>query len=647
MHLACDLAQELKLTHIAAEVVHGYAAKPIAVAYRASKADISGIMPRWLVLVLVEHDTLDQSFRFVLDLESEHVLACLPTLLSLPVPWVGYDLKDSLFCLLRLGLIPPAQLWDILIGEAALTLGQYNKHYEAKRGPFDEPSMYETIRREQEIKSKKLRHLSLGGIATRHAIPVEKQSFSSVVDFESRDTPLLKQRDQRCLETAMTNAVASAALYKPQLLAAAAHGILNHLMQIEMPWVRTNAKIEWQGVRIDRDKADRIVATCPQHEATLREKLAAYHVTDPHDDRLLQGFLAQQGLLNLFKRNGRYSFNKDELKRQQHRHEAIPMILMARRCRDLLKSNALLLPGYIGADGRLHPVHTQLGSDSGRQTSKWPNILGTDYFLRPLIVPADGYGIGEIDLYQIEVGIAAAYHHDERLIETFNSGDAHSRMAQKYYVNELSAEDQALGGIEFKRKHRDKRNRMKEITLGLIYGMGPLGVAQRLGISKYEAQRLVDGFLDMYPTLRDALARYPAQCKLRGYADSITGLRRYRVQGMEYQGNEENWMVNHPIQASACAVFKHAGNRLRTSYAQYGARIIIPFHDAYVFEAPLEYFSKVADITERIMIEAVREYFPELKPRVEMNIEHPECWSKDGQFDLIEKWLVDPLSGLR
>jgi hypothetical protein len=52
-------------------------------------------MPRWLVLVLVEHDTLDQSFRFVLDLESEHVLACLPTLLSLPVPWVGYDLKDS------------------------------------------------------------------------------------------------------------------------------------------------------------------------------------------------------------------------------------------------------------------------------------------------------------------------------------------------------------------------------------------------------------------------------------------------------------------------------------------------------------------------------------------------------------------------
>lgn len=80
-------------------------------------------------------------------------------------------------------------------------------------------------------------------------------------------------------------------------------------------------------------------------------------------------------------------------------------------------------------------------------------------------------------------------------------------------------------------------------------------------------------------------------------------------------------------------VFKHAGNRLDRLYQAYGAKIIVPFHDAFVFEAPIVHFDVVAELTRRAMIEAVQEYFPQLMPHAEVNISHPECWNKDGQAD--------------
>ena len=51
-------------------------------------------------------------------------------------------------------------------------------------------------------------------------------------------------------------------------------------------------------------------------------------------------------------------------------------------------------------------------------------------------------------------------------------------------------------------------------------------------------------------------------------------------------------------------------------------------HDAFVFEAPTEALCEVAELTERVMCETVREFFPELQPKVEVNISDPTCWGK-------------------
>jgi DNA polymerase-1 len=143
----------------------------------------------------------------------------------------------------------------------------------------------------------------------------------------------------------------------------------------------------------------------------------------------------------------------------------------------------------------------------------------------------------------------------------------------------------------------------------------------------------------MFPRLKAALD-IAAQCgAIRGYAYAISGLKRYRGKGGDATHWERNWLKNHPVQGSAAVVFKAAGNRLDKLYPRYGARIIIPLHDAFIFEAPLAELETVAELTSRVMCDTLQEYFPVLRPQVEVNISRPDCWNKDGDDQQLERWI--------
>jgi DNA polymerase-1 len=226
----------------------------------------------------------------------------------------------------------------------------------------------------------------------------------------------------------------------------------------------------------------------------------------------------------------------------------------------------------------------------------------------------------------------------------FNTGDVYSAMAQDFFRTELSEEERRLPGDEFKRRFRTLRDRMKTCTLGIIYGLTPRGLAEKLETSEVEAAALQARFMAMFPALRRGLEEAAVYGAMRGYAATATGLRRYRDAPSGSPSSwERNWMTNHPVQGTAAVVFKTAGNRLDRLYRRYGARLIVPMHDAFVFEARLEVFEEVAELTATEMCRAVEMYFPELRPRVEVNTEDPTCWNKDGHSDSILRWMQDPM----
>jgi DNA polymerase-1 len=332
------------------------------------------------------------------------------------------------------------------------------------------------------------------------------------------------------------------------------------------------------------------------------------------------------------------SFDKEMLKKNAGLHPAIDLLLAVRRAAGLL-SDKLLSPEFIGEDGRVHAEHRQIGTDTGRQTSRWPNLLGLDAMLRPLIIPEEGYGIGEVDWSQVEVGVAAAMYGDDDLVRMFNSGDVYSSMAKHFFREDLPEEDLSLSGNDFKSKHKVMRKQMKSCTLGIVYGITPAGLARTLGTTKVKASELQEKFMAMFPRLQKALILASHCGAIRGYAFTISGLKRYRAKNGEVTRWEKNWLTNHPVQGSAAVVFKAAGNRLDKLYQQYDARIIIPLHDAFIFEAPMNALATVAELTAKAMCATLQEYFPVLRPQVEVNISNPKCWNKDGDGDALDRWI--------
>jgi DNA polymerase I len=190
------------------------------------------------------------------------------------------------------------------------------------------------------------------------------------------------------------------------------------------------------------------------------------------------------------------------------------------------------------------------------------------------------------------------------------------------------------------------RARMKRCTLGIVYGLTPHGLALYLGISRSEAAALQERFMAMFPALRQALADTASFGGLRGHVPTVSGLRRHRARRGRVSAWERNWMTNHPVQGSAAVVFKAAGNRLDRLYRARDAWLVVPLHDAYVFEAPLGAIEEFGELTGRVLCESVQEYFPQLRPRAEVNVKEPHCWNKDGHADSLERWMEDPTFAL-
>jgi DNA polymerase-1 len=268
--------------------------------------------------------------------------------------------------------------------------------------------------------------------------------------------------------------------------------------------------------------------------------------------------------------------------------------------------------------------------------------MGIGRVFRPLVCAPEGCGIGDVDLSQIEVFIAAAVFRDEALIAACNRGDVYVSAAKAIFAAELTPADLALPDEEFKKKHGRLRQRTKPLVLGIIYGKTVRGIAQDLKVSLAEARDLWERFRAHYPTICRRMEAAREQSVRRGYA-YISGLRSFRAGAGLASAHEKRSLGNAYVQGTAALVFFAAGNRLRQLYRRWGARLVIPVHDAFVFEAPRAHVEAVADLTRQVVLQAVQEWFPELCPRAEVNVAHPACWNHEGHHDSVERFLEDPL----
>ena len=177
--------------------------------------------------------------------------------------------------------------------------------------------------------------------------------------------------------------------------------------------------------------------------------------------------------------------------------------------------------------------------------------------------------------------------------------------------------------------------------LRLFYGGTAASLAAELKISHEKAQSLITKIFDLYPKLEESFEEI-TQCGMaRGYASTVTGLRRKIPQGCSDSSWVRNFLRNTPIQGNAAIVFKRALIDLYHEFVGTEVKVILTIHDSFVIECHREARQEVIAKAKLIMEGAMRSFFPTLKAQIRVTDKDPTCWNKNGDGKSLEKMVGD------
>ena len=145
----------------------------------------------------------------------------------------------------------------------------------------------------------------------------------------------------------------------------------------------------------------------------------------------------------------------------------------------------------------------------------------------------------------------------------------------------------------------DMRDMAKVINFGVIYGMTAHGLSIQTKLTRYEAQKFIDDYFNIYRGVKEWIDQTIAEAAQKGYVSTLLGRRRFisdlRSTNKTIRAAAERVEVNAPIQGTSADMIKKAIVAIykRLKRDNFRARMLMQVHDGLVFEAP-------EDETERL-----------------------------------------------
>ena len=167
---------------------------------------------------------------------------------------------------------------------------------------------------------------------------------------------------------------------------------------------------------------------------------------------------------------------------------------------------------------RIHPDFNQHGADTGRFSCTKPNVqqIPATSDFRKCFIASSGYKLVTCDYSQCELRILAELSGDEGFVTAFRSGgDLHTLTASQMF------------GVPVDQVQKPQRSAAKAINFGLAYGMGPGGLAPRLGVSLDEAKELIARYFQAYPGVQKWLEKAGKDSVRNGYSLTTIGRKRF------------------------------------------------------------------------------------------------------------------------
>ncbi len=390
------------------------------------------------------------------------------------------------------------------------------------------------------------------------------------------------------------------------------HNLLALCEEMEFPLIDVLARMEHTGVCIDTKYLQDMSKELERMlDNLVRDilKLAGGPFNINSTQQLRDVLFNKLKLRTVKKTKTGYSTDVSVLEELRHEHPIVEKLLEYRQLAKLKSTYVDALPALIHPKtGRVHTSYNQAIAATGRLSSSDPNLqniptrteLGRS--IRRAFIPGSlDQLILSADYSQIELRVMAHISGDEGLAEAFRQGeDVHATTAAKVF------------GVSPEEVTKDMRRKAKEVNFGIMYGIGPFGLASRLEITQTEAKEIIAKYFVRFPKVRQYIHDTIETARERGYVETLRGRRRYlpdlQSRNQTLRANAERQAINMPIQGTAADMIKLAMIRIDKAFrsTKLASSMILQVHDELVFEIK----KSEEALVRKIVTENMREALP-------------------------------------
>jgi DNA polymerase-1 len=377
--------------------------------------------------------------------------------------------------------------------------------------------------------------------------------------------------------------------------------------ELELPLSKVLGDMEYAGIRVDRDILLDISQELSDRIAKDEEKIyelagSQFNINSP---KQLGKILFEDLQLRVIKKTKTgYATGAEVLEELYEEHEIIPLILEYRQLSKLKSTYADALQACIHPDsGRVHTIFKQAQTVTGRLSSIEPNLQNIPIRMeegrrirRAFTAGDEKHLIVSADYSQIDLRSLAHISGDENLINTFIQGiDIHSRTAAEIFH------------VPLEKVSPELRYRAKAVNFGIIYGISDFGLARDTGVSRKEARKYIDNYLDSYPGVKRYMEEIVHFGQEHGYVETILKRRRYlpdlNASNKIRQSLARRMALNTPIQGTSADIIKLAMIEVDREIESRGlkSRLLLQVHDDLILEVPRSELEEVAGLLRNCM----------------------------------------------
>ena len=499
------------------------------------------------------------------------------------------------------------KLWPILTDQSITKIGhnlKYDLHIMANEG-WD-------IDKIRPIDDTMLISYALHGTLHGHGLDELAQKYlaHTNISFASLFPPKTKDADMHfdCLDISLATPYAAEdaticmALYdlmRPQLNQ---NEKLRHLYETcDLPLMPILLKMERAGVLVNKTGLQQLSNIFHDQLSELESEIwnLAGHEFNIASPKQLGTILFDE--LNL-PANKKRSTDADALNDLIDSHPIIEKILNWRSIAKLAGTYADALPRQIASDGRIHTTYLQTSTNTGRLSSRDPNLqnipikteLGEE--IRKCFVAPEGKVLISADYSQIQLRLLADVANVHTFKETFNSGkDIHEQTARQIFGIAAGAP-----------VPKDLRRAAKTVNFSIIYGISSFGLSGQLGISRAAAQEIINAYMAGLPEVKEYIeeVKHFATQHACVYTPWGRRIELPEVKNPRMRGYAMRAAVNAPIQGFEADLMRRAMVNIEKEIMKPNSdkiRMIMQVHDEIIFECDENIAEKFAKEIESAM----------------------------------------------